>query len=331
MHSSATLAAGAVALLAGAAQAQYSLDVSYDTSNFFDTFDFFTDTDPTSGFVQYVDGGTANTAGLAGYAQDAIFMGVDYTTENPEAGRMSVRLTSQQSFTHGLFVADIAHMPGSICGVWPAFWMFGPSWPTSGEIDIIEGVNAAGDNTVTLHTSPSCEITNSGSVASTILQSATCDSGNGGDGCSQSTGDNQNYGDGFNDLGGGVYATEWNSDHIAVWFFPRSAIPGDITSGSPDPSGWGAPTAQFEGGSGCDLDDHFMNNQLVFDTTFCGDWAGSVWSDDSTCSALASTCEDYVAANPSAFEDAYWLVNSIKVYTEPGTSKREVVPQVFRA
>lgn len=32
----------------------------------------------------------------------------------------------------GVFIADIAHMPGGACGSWPAFWMFGPNWPNSG-------------------------------------------------------------------------------------------------------------------------------------------------------------------------------------------------------
>lgn len=46
-----------------------------------------------------------------------------------------------------------------------------------------------------------------------------------------------------------------------------------------------------------------------------GVWAGDVWADDSKCSGLAATCEDYVRDNPSAFEDAYWTINSLKVYT----------------
>ena len=27
---------------------------------------------------------------------------------------------TQKSWTHGLIISDIAHMPGGICGVWPA-------------------------------------------------------------------------------------------------------------------------------------------------------------------------------------------------------------------
>lgn len=45
-----------------------------------------------------------------------------------------------------------------------------------------------------------------------------------------------------------------------------------------------------------------------------------MWSADSTCSALANTCEEYVANNPQAFTDAYWLFNSINVYTTEGSA-----------
>lgn len=113
------------------------------------------------------------------------------------------------------------------------------------------------------------------------------------------------YGDGFNAGLGGVYATQWTSEFIRLWFFPRSAIPADITAGQPDPSTWGPPMSNFQGS--CDIDTHFVNHEIVFDLTFCGDWAGNVWNQFPTCSALAPTCTDYVAANPAAFADAYWL------------------------
>lgn len=47
-------------------------------------------------------------------------MGVDYTTvlDNQwrDGGRESVRISSKKTFTHGLFIADVKHMPGNICG-----------------------------------------------------------------------------------------------------------------------------------------------------------------------------------------------------------------------
>ena len=314
MHSAAIFA-GAAGLLAGVAQAQYSLTSTFDDTNFFDTFDFFTGTDPTAGFVDYLDSGDAMSQGLAGYQNGQVYMGVDASTTNPSAGRASVRVTSQQAWTHGLFIADIAHMPGSICGAWPAYWLVGPNWPASGEIDIIEGVNTQTTVQSTLHTSPGCIMADDGVTTGTILAADDCGADSGYTGCGETTTNNQNYGDGFNDIEGGVYATEWTSDYISIWFFPRSSIPADITAETPDPSGWGAPQSTFSG-SGCDIDTYFQNNQIVFDTTFCGQWAGQVWSANSECAALSDSCNDYVGANPSAFSEAYWLVNSIKVYTE---------------
>lgn len=327
---------GTIFLAAGVAQAAgYQLETTYDTTNFFNSFDFFTEADPTQGFVDYVDGETANREGLAGYAKGGIFMGVDYKTMNPANGRKSVRVTSQKAFTGGLFTADIAHMPGSICGTWPAFWMFGPDWPGSGEIDIIEGVNTQTKNSITLHTKPGCHVTNQGALASTKFASSDCGAYGTSAGCGQHTDDNQNYGDGFNAIGGGVYATEWTSDHIAVWFFPRSRIPQDIQAENPDPSNWGTPLARFVGGDSCNIDQHFSKNQIVFDTTFCGAWAGSpdVWASNLECSALASTCKDYVSGNPAAFEEAFWVLNSIKVYqqgTGSGDQPTKPLPSATR-
>lgn len=324
------VALASTALLQRTAHAQYSLDIAYDASNFFETWDFFNEEDPTHGFVEYVDAKTANNEGLAGFVDGTIYMGVDYETMNPQNGRKSVRLTSQKAFNHGLFIADFAHMPGSIPGAWPAFWMFGPDWPNSGEIDIIEGVNTQTENIVTLHTGPGCSISNEGSLQSSRLKQPNCNANGGYDGCGQSTSDNQNYGDGFNDIGGGVYATEWTSDHIAVWFFHRDRIPENVKSDNPDPSLWGTPLARFVG-SNCNFDDHFHDNNLVFDTTFCGDWAGAqaVWDGNPETSALGVSCQDYVANNPGAYKEAYWIVNSIRVFQKPGTTNQDVIPKPF--
>lgn len=322
MHTS-ILTLGLVAFFQGAAASKnssnsgYSCTHTYDSSNFFEAFEFFNADDPTNGFVEYVDADTANSEGLAGFVEGQVYMGVDYKTKNPSKGRKSVRVTSHDTFTHGLFIADIAHMPGSIPGIWPAYWMFGSPWPTLGEIDIIEGVNTQTENKITLHTGPGCKITNEGSDQGSTLVNDNCNAGGANEGCGQTTYDNQNYGDGFNDIGGGVYAMEWTSDHISVWFFKRGRIPQDIQSDNPDPASWGAPSAKFNGGQGCNIDDHFKENNIVFTNTFCGDWAGSpdVWGKNPETSSLGS-CNDYVASNPADFKNAYWLINSIKVYSQ---------------
>lgn len=105
---------------------------------------------------------------------------------------------------------------------------------------------------------------------------------------------------------------EWTNNYIRVFFFPRGSFPDDVLSENPMPSSWGMPLAMFSGD--CDMASAFTHQQLVFDTTFCGDWAGQAWSSSATCAALGPTCNSYVENNPSAFEDAYWSVLALKVY-----------------
>lgn len=190
-----------------------------------------------------------------------------------------------------------------------------------GEIDIIEGVNGATTNTMTLHTSSGCSIQKSG--MSGTVNTTDCDTNapeqpkNAG--CAVLSTDTSNFGAGFNAIGGGVYATEWTSDVISIWFFPRTSIPADITAGTPDTSNWGTPLAKY---AGCDLDSHFKNMSITWDITLCGAWAGQVWTQGS-CKEKADTCEAYVQNNPSVFVDAYWLVNSVRVYQEGSGGSRK--------
>ena len=117
---------------------------------------------------------------------------------------------------------------------------------------------------------------------------------------------------------------EWTSDHINIYFFPHSNAPADISGTAPDPTTWGTPTASFVGGSTCDIDANFQNNNIVLDTTFCGSWAGTAWSSDPVCGPKAATCQDYVQNNPTAFTEAYWTINSLKVYTQASSSAAAV-------
>ena len=188
--------------------------------------------------------------------------------------------------------------------------MVGPSWPNNGEIDIIEGINLQGQDAITMHSGPSCS-----------MIGKSCDGGNG---CSTQVGGPTSYGDGFNNNGGGIYAMEWTSDYINVYFFPHRNAPTDALGAAPDPTTWGTPTASFVGGSTCDIDANFQNNNIVLDTTFCGTWAGTAWSSDPVCGPKATSCQDYVQNNPAAFTEAYWKINSLKVYTQASSSTAAV-------
>ena len=116
---------------------------------------------------------------------------------------------------------------------------------------------------MTLHTSGGCTISNSGFTGT--LHTSNCYVHAAGQpansGCGIGSNNDQSYGNGFNAVGGGVYAMEWTSDAINIWFFARNAIPGDIPAGTPNPAGWGTPVAKFAGG--CDIDSHFANHKIV--------------------------------------------------------------------
>jgi Glycosyl hydrolases family 16 len=310
-----------IALFASSSLAAYSIEDDYTPSAFASMFDFFTDNDPTSGYVNYISQSAAESAGLFSTTSNSVRMAVDSTNVAIGRGRDSIRISSKKAYNHGLVILDLAHMPGGQCGTWPAFWLLGPGWPNNGEIDIIEGVNSQTTNSFAGHTNAGCSITNTGAFSGT-MNTPNCDVNAPGQGtnvgCAIGTGNTQSYGQGFNTVGGGVYATEWTSEAISVWFFPRSAIPSDLNSGTPNPDNWGIPTAQFTGG--CNIDQHFKNQQIVFDITFCGQWAGQVWGQDATCAPKAATCQDYVQNTPSAFTDTYWSINSLKVYQNNGAA-----------
>lgn len=89
-------------------------------------------------------------------------------------------------------------------------------------------------------------------------------------GCQIKARNESSYGTGFNKANGGVFATEWTSNFIKIWHFPRAKIPADIKLNKPNPNNWGIPLARFP--DSCSIDQHFKENRIVFDITFCGDW-----------------------------------------------------------
>jgi len=105
-------------------------------------------------------------------------------------------------------------------------------------------------------------------------------------------------------------------DGVWIWFWARDDpwVPLEVQYGFPSivpDVSWGKPSARFIP-TQCDMATHFNAHNIIFDLTFCGDWAGNVFA-TSGCSTL--TCDAYVDETPAAFKDAYWIVNSLSVYT----------------
>lgn len=171
----------------------------------------------------------------------------------------------------------------------------------AGEIDIIEFQNNLQDNIVAMHTSssPNCSIAGSDQLGTLLTSDCAVgvapfslikikvadveQSANSYTGCGSSVNELNNMGSSFNANGGGVYAMEWTSNAVKIWFFPRGQVPESITQATgtqgPDPRSFGKlPEANFQGS--CDLDAHLSAQNLVFNIDFCGSFAGNTWQGD---------------------------------------------------
>jgi len=282
----------------------------YEGETFFDGWDFFNQTDPTSGSVNYVDASTAFANGLAFVNdQKQAVMKMDNTSTLQENGfRDSVRISSKKQYTGGLFILDITHAPWG-CSVWPAFWTVGDNWPNNGEIDVFEGVHDNTHNQMTWHTGANCNLTVSNNFTGTPSNHTSCFSFPADNsGCAIIDWSRASYGPHFDSLNGGVFAMKWDDDSIAIWFFYRQSIPSDITENAPDPTGWGAPAAELLN-SGCNIQNHFIGHNIVFDITTCGDWAGSSFGTSGCPGTCGATVQD-----PSNFVNASWNINYVHVF-----------------
>ncbi|KAF7714886.1 Endo-1,3(4)-beta-glucanase [Penicillium ucsense] len=258
----------------------YRLKDTYQGTSFFDGFKYFSDTDPTNGFVVYVSRDVTQDQNLTYASDHSAVLRVDATTPRALAGRKSVRVESIATYDTGLFIFDIIHTPYG-CGTWPALWLTdGYNWPQNGEIDVLESTN--------------------GGL-----------SGNSGCGV---LGDSSTYGQELNANGGGVYALELRAAGIRVWFFPRDTTPSDIaySSPTPNPSQWGTAVADFPS-TKCNIHSHFRNLSIIINIALCGDMAAQPLYYKSMYDC-PSTCTDFVANNPSDFQEAYWEFGSFKVF-----------------
>ncbi|KAF8070191.1 glycoside hydrolase family 16 protein [Lyophyllum atratum] len=298
----------------------YCIKDTYIGTTFFNTWRWETFDDPTHGRVNYVDMGAAEAANLSYASHNKFVMRADaYQIVPPSSrGRDSVRIVSNEAYGDSVVVLDMSHMPVG-CSTWPAFWSLssGGRWPEGGEIDIIEGVHTNTQNLASLHTTPGCSMQEPrGQNGQTV--SSNCDANvNYNQGCGTSFAKANSYGTGFNDVGGGWYVLERASAKgINVWFWSRNdpSVPFSVSSGSkavnPDES-WGPPEARFSPDS-CDHRSYFDAHQLIFDITFCGDWAGATFA---SAGCGPGSCDDFVNRNPDRFREAYWEINSLRVYT----------------
>ncbi len=308
----------------------YNLVDNYRARDFVEKFDVIVGNDKTHGMVRYQNqrliAFPTNSSGEVQFRTD-----IDSVPQDGK--RDAVRIESKKMYNGGLFILDAAHVPEGN-SVWPSFWLSDVStWPCEGEIDILEYVNSYGPdsstNHSTLHTDRKC---NQYGVPG-ISRDGVCGAGTKSDKnsvCTPCKGKNINdcayegcgvlvdeirnsdfihkgtAGYGFNKTGG-VYICEWILDGIIkIWFFPRQYVDKYIpkNSTSIDTRMFPKPYVMFNPCPGS-----FKNLKIIVNTTLCGDWAGP-WFDKGG----AAGCNAFVADKANLFKEAYWLINSVKVF-----------------
>ncbi|KAF2431409.1 mixed-linked glucanase [Tothia fuscella] len=269
----------------------YSLRIKWDASNMFNAFDFKDFLDPNNGFVSLLNHDEAISAGLASTPNDTFGPGT-------------------------LLVGDFEHITSSICGVWPSFFTINDDEDLFyREIDILESSSLDTKNIVSLHTDEreSC-VFNSGDQTGSFLN-RDCSLKGGNSGCEVEASDSTT-GDGFNNGGGSVYAMALESNSIRVWHFRRNNIPSDLSSEKPNVGNWPKPIADLDRrNGGCDVGKLFTRQNTVIKIDLCGEHSDAIWSSQGCARRTgASSCRDYVKNNPKAFSNAYFLINSVKVF-----------------
>ncbi|KAF8073512.1 glycoside hydrolase family 16 protein [Lyophyllum atratum] len=319
-----TVLATSLPLFTPATATSYDIVKEYAGSTFFNDWTFYNNFDNlTNGDTIFVSASVAASAKLAFVdpATNHAIIKVDNTSIVPfNEKRNTVRISTNDRYGLGsVWVADMLHIPYG-CSVWPAWWSQAPDWPIGGEIDTLEGVNLQTNNRMGLHTEPGCTVVNPSQASTSTQLSADCsDLANNNQGCIVTDGNTASYGQGFAAAGGGVWVTEFASSGISIWFYPRANVPSSITSNATaiDTSTLGTPVGNWPT-TGCKMEQFFEPQNLIFDITLCGDFAGAPVIFNQTCSGVCYN--DYVLGNGSNYANAYFEVASVRIYSSNGTN-----------
>jgi hypothetical protein len=150
-------------------------------------------------------------------------------------------------------------------------------------------------------------LVNSASAFRGTVMDTDCSSSESDDtGCAFLDTSNSSFGQGFANVGGGVFALLRNQDGIKIWYFERRLIPHDVHSAHPNPYSWRTPDAVLSADH-CAVDKFFGPQWLIIDTTLCGGWASSDYPN----SGCPGTCTQQVTRG-SNFLSAY-LMNFLPV------------------
>jgi hypothetical protein len=107
--------------------------------------------------------------------------------------------------------------------------------------------------------------------------------------------------------------------HMSLWFFGRNNIPQGLLGDSPMPPLDVKPMGRYHTSEQDCPAGHFNQQQMIFDITLCGQWAGREFLNAGCGQALPgqssyAACDAYVGANPAAFSESRWEINSLRAY-----------------
>jgi hypothetical protein len=90
-------------------------------------------------------------------------------------------------------------------------------------------------------------------------------------------------------------------------------MPADFSTGSPNPSNWGLPSALYPQAT-CDFATHFGPQTLKLEIDICGGYAGvpGIFNSGGLCQGL---CVDLVS-NPRNYDTAYFEIEYLRIFTE---------------
>ena len=106
---------------------------------------------------------------------------------------------------------------------------------------------------------------------------------------------------------------------MSLWFFGRKDIPQGLLGDKPKPPLDIKPMGRYHTSEQDCPAGHFNQQQMIFDITLCGQWAGREFLNAGCGQALHGqtsyeACDAYVGANPSAFSESRWEINSLRAF-----------------
>jgi hypothetical protein len=102
----------------------------------------------------------------------------------------------------------------------------------------------------------------------------------------------------------------------ALPYLETSTNVSSISYSTQDPL-WSTPSAHFpNSNASCAMNNYYDPHNIIFNTDLCGSWAGNTFQYVEACPNV--TCAQYVSSNPSAFSNARWEIEYLRIYATDG-------------